>query len=344
MSVRSSCQSQFATSQKVEFLSQPASYPEGLVGGLLEVDVIETHMSWVFLTEQHAYKLKKPVRYRFLNCSTLAARYQNCQAELRLNRRLAPQVYLDIVPLIVNPQGKLQLSGDGSVVDWLVKMRRLPVEDMLDIAIKQETVKETDLTRVVQQLVHFYQTLSPITLSAAEYRCRLKSDLETTLQDLTYYANGLPGDLVSHLITQLMAFLGVEPEIFDNRIHQGKIIEGHGDLRPEHICLRPEVAIIDCLEFDQSLRILDCADELAFLSLECERLGAAWVGDQILNLYCRAAQDIPPACLIRFYKAYRACLRAKLAIWHMKEPGRLDTADWFNRARTYLHLAEKYLP
>ncbi len=330
---------------KVQFLSQPTSYALVDAGPVSEqVNVIETHMSWVFLTDQYVYKLKKPVRYDFLNFSTLAARYQNCQAELRLNRRLAPRIYLEVVPLTINLQGELQLGADGEVVDWLVKMHRLPADAMLDVAIKQGTVKARDITQVVQQLVHFYQTLPPVTLSAVDYRCQLKSDLQTTLQDLTAHANGLPGNLVSHLLGELISFLQAEPQLFDSRIHQGKIIEGHGDLRPEHICLKPEVVIIDCLEFNQSLRILDCVDELAFLSLECERLGGEDIGKQLLESYGEISQDRPPARLIRFYKAYRACLRAKLAIWHMKEPGRLEAADWFARARSYLYLAEKFLP
>lgn len=336
--------SQFSTSEKVQFLSQSNSYPEAPEDSCRPVEVIETHMSWVFLTEQYAYKLKKPVRYRFLNFSTLEARYQDCQAELRLNRRLAPQVYLDIVPLVVNAQEKLQLNGDGRVIDWLVKMRRLPAENMLDVAIREGTVEAAELSRVVQQFVHFYQALPPANLSTAEYLGRLKSDLQATCQDLELYANGLSREFVSHLTTALLTFLEAEAELFGDRIRQGNVIEGHGDLRPEHICLRPEVAIIDCLEFDRSLRILDCVDELAFLSLECDRLGAAWVGEQILAGYCHMAQDTPPDSLIRFYKAYRACLRAKLAIWHMKEPGQRDKSDWFRRAQIYLCLAENNLP
>ncbi|MDJ0591654.1 MAG: hypothetical protein QNJ72_16930 [Pleurocapsa sp. MO_226.B13] len=336
--------SQLATAQKVQFLRQPASYYDRLVDGTERVKAIETHMSWVFLTERYAYKLKKPVRYEFLDFSTLSARYQDCQAELQLNRRLAPQVYLDVVPLVVNPSGQLQLGGEGKIVDWLVEMLRLSADAMLDVAIKEGTVEEKDLIRVVQHLVHFYRTLPPVNLSTADYLLTIESALQTTLQELTLHANGLPGDLVDYLIAELLAFLSTESDLFDRRIRRGKIIEGHGDLRPEHICLKPEIAIIDCLEFDRSLRILDCADELAFLALECDRLGAAWVGNQLLTLYRHATQDSPPERLIRFYKAYRACLRAKLAIWHMKEPGQLEAWDWFERATTYLHLAEKFLP
>lgn len=335
---------QLATAQKVQFLRQPASYYDDLVDDTERVEVIETHMSWVFLTERYVYKLKKPVRYEFLDFSTLWARYQDCQAELQLNRRLAPQVYLDVVPLMVNASGQLQLGGEGKTIDWLVKMLRLSADAMLDVAIKEGTVEEKDLIRVVQHLVHFYRILPPVNLTAVDYLLTIESELQTTLQELILNANGLPGDLVDYLITELLAFLRTESELFESRIHQGKIIEGHGDLRPEHICLKPEIAIIDCLEFDRSLRILDCLDELAFLALECDRLRAAWVGNQLLTLYCHATQDSPPERLIRFYKAYRACLRAKLAIWHMKEPGQLEASDWFERATTYLHLAEKFLP
>ncbi len=336
--------SQWATAQKVQFLRQTASYDDGLVDDTERVEVIETHMSWVFLTKQYVYKLKKPVRYEFLDFSTLWARYRDCQAELQLNRRLAPQVYLDLVPLIINPLGQLQLGGEGKIVDWLVKMLRLSADAMLDVAIQKGTVAEIDLTLIVRHLVHFYRRLPPVDWSVADYLFRLESALQRTLVELTLYGNGLPGDLVSYLITELLAFLPAESDLFDSRLGQGKIVEGHGDLRPEHICLKPEVAIIDCLEFARSLRLLDCADELSFLALECERLGAAWVGNQILTLYSRATLDSPPERLIRFYKAYRACLRAKLALWHMKEPGRLEASDWFERARTYLHLAEKFLP
>ncbi len=335
---------QVATSQKVQFLSQLASYPEVSIQGTGQVETIETHMSWVFLTEQYAYKLKKPVRYDFLNFSTLAARYQNCQAELRLNRRLAPDIYLALVPLTINLRGELQLDTGDEVVDWLVKMHRLPADSMLDVAIKRKTVETRDIMRMMQRLVDFYQALPPANLSAVDYRYQLKSDLQTICQDLTAYGDGLPGDLVSHLTGELIVFLQAESQLFDSRIGQGKIIEGHGDLRPEHICLRPNIAIIDCLEFNQSLRILDCVDELAFLSLECERLGGDGIGRQLLEIYGEISEDRPPKRLIHFYKAYRACLRAKLAIWHMKEPDRLKAVDWFARARNYLHLAEKFLP
>ncbi|MEL6249138.1 MAG: hypothetical protein AAFY78_21270 [Cyanobacteria bacterium J06648_16] len=334
----------FSLAQKVRFLSQPATYLDDSGPQPRPIETVETHMAWVFLTEQHAYKLKKPVRYDFLDFSTLAARYQDGQAELQLNRRLAQEIYLDLVPLTVDPEGGLQLGQRGTVVDWLVKMRRLPADSLLDVALQQATVTASDITRVVQRLAQFYQSLPPVHLSAVEYRDQLQTDLQTTRQTLTLHANGLPGDWVGQIIDALLRFLKTQADCFDQRVYQGKIIEGHGDLRPEHICLWPEVVVIDCLEFSPPLRMLDCVDELAFLALECERLGHRTIGHQILTTYADVSGDYAPNRLINFYQAYRACLRAKLAIWHIPEPGQLAAADWFKRARRYLHLAESHLP
>jgi aminoglycoside phosphotransferase family enzyme len=118
-------------STKVAFLRQSASYPGHPSG----VDVIQTHMSWVFLTDRLVYKLKKPVRFEFLDFSTLERRHHDCQEEVRLNRRLAQGVYLGVTPLTVDAAGRLHLNGEGEAADWLVKMQRLPRERMLDHAI-----------------------------------------------------------------------------------------------------------------------------------------------------------------------------------------------------------------
>src|SRR5262249_4067578 len=122
--------------QKIAFLSRPEAYPEPT----RRVEMKETHMSWVFLTDTKAWKLKKPVRYDFLDFSTREARRRDCEEELRLNRRLAPDVYYGIAPLTIDPQGGMRLAGAGETIDWLVRMRRLPADRMLDWAIANQTV------------------------------------------------------------------------------------------------------------------------------------------------------------------------------------------------------------
>jgi aminoglycoside phosphotransferase family enzyme len=322
------------TQTKVDFLRRCEAYPDQP----RRVDVVETHMSWVFLTDRYAYKLKKPVRYDFLDFSTLQARHRDCEEELRLNRPLAGDVYLELVSLAVDESGDMQLQGPGTVVDRLVKMRRLPAERMLDAVIRGGTVSLADVEGVVRVLADFYGAAARVTIRPEHYRRRLARDVEANQRALTAPA-GLPPAQVQWIHRALLAFLDRETAVLGQRARQGRIIEAHGDLRPEHICLEPRPVIIDRLEFNREFRVMDVADELAFLAMECERLGAPDVGRRVLDIYGDLSGDRPPVALVRFYQAYRASLRAKLALWHTTELGGSQAAAWMPRARGYLDIA-----
>lgn len=304
--------------------------------------VIETHMSWVFLTDRHAYKLKKPVRYDYLDFSTLDARRQSCEDEIRLNRRLAPDVYLGVVALSVDAQGGMHLGGAGPIIDWLVRMRRLPADQMMDSAIAAQSLTRDDVRHVAGYLSRFYAGCARLALEPAPYRQRFALDIGDNLRELTDPAFRLPADPVRAACAAQCAFLEQHAGLLDQRVRDGRIVEGHGDLRPEHICLRPRLAIIDCLEFSRDLRTLDAADELGYLALECERLGAPWAGDVLFAAYTAITGDAPGAALVHFYQSYRACLRAKIAIWHLKEERFRRSPKWTRRAIEYLRLAVEH--
>jgi aminoglycoside phosphotransferase family enzyme len=260
-----------------------------------------------------------------------------------LNRRLARDVYLEIVPLAVTPQGAMRVGGDGVVVEWLVKMRRLPAQLMLDHAIRHGNVAHHDVRRFVLVLADFYRRAEPVAMDAAQYRQRLERDIRANHLGLSVPEYAMPLDLVQSVAARQLAVLEQEASSFDRRVTQGKIVEGHGDLRPEHICLGPEPLFIDCLEFNRDWRVLDPADELAYLSMECEVAGAPWIGEVAFETYREATGDDPPLALVRFYKAYRASVRAKLSAWHLKDhPDPADQGKWIARARRYLELADRY--
>jgi aminoglycoside phosphotransferase family enzyme len=320
---------------KVAFLRSPEAYAEQPCS----VEVVETHMSWVFLTERYAYKLKKPVRYDSLDFSTLELRRRDCEEEVRLNRRLARHVYLGTIALTVDPAGRLALAGGGEPVDWLVHMQRLPAERMLDALIRRGSIQETDVLPAALRLARFFAQAPPVELGAAEYRKRLEEGTRGDRDALCQPGFRLPRDRVVRIADAQLLHLAREPELFDRRVHEGRIVEGHGDLRPEHICLAPEPAIIDCLEFSRDLRLLDPADELAFLGLECERLGRVAVGRWFLRAYADVAGDEPPEPLLRFHRNYRALRRAKIAVWHLRDPSVRDHDEWWERAGRYLELA-----
>jgi aminoglycoside phosphotransferase family enzyme len=293
-------------------------------------------MSWIFLTDNEAWKLKKPVHYKHLNFSTPEARRRDCEEEVRLNRRLAPDAYLGVVPLTLQAGGVMRLGGAGCPIDWLVQMRRLPSERMLDQAIADGTWTENDIHKVGRLLARFYLGLPPIPMTGAQYRERLRDDLMTTQQELLRIRYHLPPGLVKAAISRGLRCIEQEAELLESRVLLGKIVEAHGDLRPEHICLEAEPVIMDCLEFSRDLRLLDPASELAFLALECERLGAPRVGELILDDYSDLTGDHPPARLLKFYKCYHASIRAKIAVWHLEDNQTKNPEKWVQRAVEYL--------
>lgn len=306
------------------------------------IDAIETHFAWVFLADEFAFKLKKPMRVEFLQLATLAERRFNCSEEIRLNRRLAPDVYLDVVPLKRGAGGSLHVGGEGVVVDWLVKMRRLPVTGMLDTAIASGTVSCAALTDVGRMLARFYQAQQRIAFAPSDYLarigCQVQADRSALLApDL----NIAPSIIESAAAAQLAAHAALERELL-LRAQQGRIVEAHGDLRPEHICLSDPPCVIDSLEFSKDLRTLDPGEELAFLWVECARLGSAWVGRAILDSYLSESGDPIMPELLDFYRSRRAAVRAKLIAWHLRDPAVSRLADWSKQAREYLELARSY--
>lgn len=320
---------------KLAFLRQPASYPFPVS----RVETVETHMSWVFLTERHAYKLKKPVNYGIPDFSTLEARHFFCDEEVRLNRRLAPAVYLASLSLSVDASGHLEIDGSGEAVDWLVAMRRLPAERMLDRAIRCGVASGKDMIRVANHLAAFYRTCLPVPVAPADYRGRFGRDIALCRETLAQPRFGLPtSDIDAAYDAQREALQRMAP-LLDERVDGRHIVEGHGDLRAEHVCLEGNVAIIDCLEFSRQLRIADPLDELGFLALECERLNAPLLGDDLFRAYEAATGESGPAGLVHFYKSIRAGLRARLAIRHLDEEMFRCSPEWGRRAMQYLELA-----
>ena len=297
-------------------------------------------MSWVFLAGDYAYKLKKPVRYAFLDFSTLALREQNCREEVRLNRRLAPEVYLGVVPLAMDAAGGLRIGGPGETVEWLVQMRRLPRARMLDRAIAAGETGEADAARVAAILAAFYQELPSALADEKEYRRRLTLDVLDCARHLELPQYGLPSGMVLRVVTRTLSFLVHHSGLFDARVASGRIVEGHGDLRPEHVCLLEPPVVIDCLEFNSALRITDVAAELASLAVECEHLGAPDFGIGIVRRTCAGIGDDIPAPLLHYYIAQRALLRAKLAVWHTRDVDAAYVSRWLDRAREYLALAD----
>ncbi len=319
---------------KVEFLLRSDAYRPPAV----EITRHETHMSEVFLVGDRVYKLKKPVRFPYLDFSTLARREAACRAELKLNRRLALDTYREVTPLTGSPCG-LAIGGEGAVVDWLVVMNRLDETQMLDQVIANGRLQRWQLDRLAAVLVQFYRHASPVLISPAVHAAELWRSLAYNRRILLDPRFPLPCGRIRYIDAMQRRFLTARAALLAERVRERRIVDGHGDLRPEHVCLGDPVRIIDCLEFNPRLRMVDPFDEIAFLCVECERLGAAWAGEYLRRRIVHALKDGKSEALFIFYRCHRATLRARLAIAHLLEADPRTPQKWAPLARRYLELA-----
>jgi aminoglycoside phosphotransferase family enzyme len=305
------------------------------------VELIETHFAWVFLVGDYAYKMKKPFVFPLLDLRSIADRQRNCLEEVRLNRRLAPDVYLGAVPLSLTKEGTLRVDGEGSAVDWLIWMKRLPAASMLDRAITEKTSTPVALTEVGVLLARFYERQQRYFYPARYYLSQLVE--RTTAEGAALLAPGLKLDatMVHSAVAAVHACLNALHVELGDRALEGRVVECHGDLRPEHICLAP-VCVIDSLEFSRKLRVLDPAEELAYLRLECDVAGAPEVAEQIIAAYKQQSCDRFSQRLLDCYQSCRALVRAKILAWHILDPAVALLAPWTEKAQALVALAERH--
>jgi aminoglycoside phosphotransferase family enzyme/predicted kinase len=334
----SASSSETPTAAVVELLSRAATHGEPAGS----VERIETHISWIFLTSRYAYKLKKPVCFDFLDFRTVEQRHRACLDEVRLNRRLAPRVYLGVEPIVVNEHQKLRLGGSGRVVDWVVKMRRLPQKQSLDRLIDDNRVSAFAVRQLATRLTEFYLGLPPVTIKTEIYRERLRHHVEDNDRELSDPRHGLSAAQVKRIHAAQRTFLLLFARQFDERVCDGRIVEGHGDLRPEHIYLNGGATVIDGVEFNLEYRQLDVVDELCFLTMECAMLGHESLGQGILRQYCQASRDNPTAALCGFYSSYRACVRAKVSALRAEQLPQDARREMLATAGRYMQLAEDH--
>ncbi|MGD9657280.1 MAG: hypothetical protein AB7U61_06510 [Methylocystis sp.] len=328
-----------STADKVRFLSAPGAYPNLPAS----VSVLETHMSYVFLAGDKVYKLKKPVRYPFLDFSTINAREHNCREEARLNRRLAADIYLGVIPLTLSASRGLTLGGEGETVDWLVAMRRLPREAMLDRLIAEDRLTTAHIDALSDTLADFYRHAECSSISAEEYSLRFFREQERNRDILTRRDFALDHGRTPVLLDLLDARLSASRAQLQERVRAGRIVDGHGDLRPEHICLRDPIAIFDCLEFNAELRQVDPFDELAYLGVECALIGAKTIGAELIDKVAQRLSIEPPRRLVALYAAWRATLRARQSVAHLLDATPREPAKWEPLAKRYLDLAQSAL-
>ncbi len=303
--------------------------------------VIETHCAWVLLTGAYAYKIKKPLDLGFLDFSTLAQRHHACTEEIRLNRRLAPAVYLEVVPItgsICAPQ----LNGDGEIIEYAVKMRQFEANMEFDQLIKRGALTQNHIDELARRTATFHQSLKS---AAADTAFGSPETIEKPmLENFSQISALLPHGVDRSQLKQLQEWTveslqQLSPEL-KARKEQGFIRECHGDLHLANITYyQNSVMLFDCLEFSPELRWIDQISEIAFMVMDLDAHGRSDLGFRFLNGWLQQSGDYSGVPLLRLYLVYRAMVRAKVAaIQHTQHP----TNEHWQQCQRYLQLATAY--
>jgi uncharacterized protein len=296
----------------VEALRDQAAYPQRPGA----VEVLETHISWVFLVGDRAYKLKKAIRLPFLDYATAARRRFMCEEEVRLNRRLAPSLYLGVRGVVRRGDGLgLGAPGDPAAVDHVVEMRRFAERDTLACRLERGRPCEPELAELAHVVARFHAR-GRIVRDPAAASERVAASLSETFETLaTLDGAALSNAGLSAARRFADAFLTAERPLLERRLREGRIREGHGDLRLDHVLMIGErLEVIDCVEFSLRLRELDVAADLAFPVMELESRGRRADAERLVEAYRDAGGHPGPARLIFFNAAERAWMRAKVAL------------------------------
>jgi uncharacterized protein len=291
-------------------------------------ELIETHISWVFIRENDVYKLKKPVNFGFLDFSDKARRQAACLSELELNGRLAPGIYLDVLPVVRGedgvhrvapgvPDGGADAVGAPEVVDYVVHMSRLPLAARADLRLEQGTWRVEDIDAIAELLARFHEHAASSDAISEYGRLEvIRANVEENFtQGRELLAQLVTEGTEAEVEARQLRFIRDHAALFESRRLSGKIRDGHGDLRLEHVYLRDgqTPVVIDCIEFNERFRFADVCADLAFLSMDLERQGRHELKERLLARYVAVSGDHDLYALVDFYESYRAYVRAKVA-------------------------------
>ena len=334
--------------EMIHALLDPAAYPHATA----DIEHIHTHISDVFLAGDFAYKLKKPVDLGFLDFTTLNKRLQACRDEVRLNARLAPQIYLGVAAICF--QGgryRIVIDADGvtqgEIVDYAVRMRRMPQEGMFDRLAIAGRITRQHMQALAGQLARFHQSAERGPhIDAFGTPDNIARPIRQNFSQTEKYI----GDCIAHgqferLRDYSEAFLRTQKNLFNDRITHRHIVDGHGDLHLRNMCLyHEEVVIFDCIEFNQALRAGDNLSDIAFLTMDLEARGLKDLGNVFLNAYLEQTGDYPGVALLDFYQVYRAYVRGKVtAFLQDSAADAAERADARREAAAYFTQAEHYI-
>lgn len=322
--------------------------PQALPHPAGRVELVQTHISLVFVADEFVYKIKKPVDFGFLNFTTPELRLHFCQEEVRLNRRLSPDMYLGVLNVVFDGENySLRETSGGDVVDYAVWMKRIPQDRLMKALLAKGELAEAHLRELASLLARFArkaETSPEIARFGEPDRFRVNTD-ENFAQTEAYIGRTIEPQEHLDLKRWTNEFYEKREELFRERIRQGHIRDCHGDLHMEHICFAEPLCVFDCIEFNDRFRYSDTLSDIAFLLMDLEFHGAWDVAARLWDLYREMAGEGDVQELLRFYKVYRAFVRGKVNGFRLEDPviPQEEKAEAAREARRYFQLAMYYI-
>jgi aminoglycoside phosphotransferase family enzyme/predicted kinase len=326
-------------SELVEALLNPGIYPHHPQ----EVELTQTQMSFVFLTGDYVYKIKKPVNLGYLDYTTLEKRLFFCRQEIELNKRLSPEIYLDVVPIKMH-QGQYHLGGTGDTIEYAVKMKQLPRDRTMDVLLNHGQVTTEMVQQVAARLAPFHDMAATNTQISGFGRLDaiMININENYLQTAKYQDISISPAFYKHIQEYNNKFTDSHRQLFQERIEGGRIRDCHGDLHCAHICFNNGIYIFDCIEFNDRFRYCDVASEVAFLAMDLDRYQRTDLSRAFIDAYISNSKDDTLYALLKFYKCYRAYVRGKVESFKLDDPYIKEKETALASARSYFTLAYRY--
>jgi aminoglycoside phosphotransferase family enzyme/predicted kinase len=310
------------------------------------VQVLQTHISYVALTGTYAYKVKKPVNFGFLDFSTLDKRKYYCEEELRLNRRLSPEIYLDVLP-ITQRGDTLELNGDGTIVEYTLKMKEFPQKYIMTNMLQKGKITEETIDRLCAILVNFYATQdrSEELTKYGEIEAVKQNIDENFEQTKPMIDITVPKEIYMFVKDAAARFFEQKKDVFEQRMKDGRIAGCHGDLHSGNIVVAPHaIHIFDCIEFNDRFRFCDVASDIAFLAMDLDYVNHPYLSSYMIQQYVEKSGDTTINSVLNFYKSYRAFVRGKIHGFQLNDP-HIDSKtknSIVDAAKKYFDLSQYY--
>lgn len=325
----------------VEELMKPETYDEDVQ----KIELVQTHISFVFLAGDFVYKVKKPVNFGFLDFTTLEKRKFFCNREFELNRRLAGDMYLEVVP-INRSDNQIKIKGEGETIEYAVKMRRIPEDTMMSGLIARNQVDKVLIDKLAKIIAEFHakaETGGSInkfgSLEAIKFNWDENFDQTRDFIGRTIDSNQF--DVIHH---KIQAFMKKNKPLIKTRIDHGRIRDCHGDLHSGNIFVADRIYIFDCIEFNERFRYSDVTADIGFLAMDLDFRNKRDLSKYFIDQYVEYSNDRDLLLLLPFYKCYRAYVRGKVVGFQLDDPniGASEKDQAKHEARAYFDLATEY--